>query len=78
MHARQLGRLEALIASLGVKNANQGSQCFENITPSMTQPRARVQVPCESVLCFKHEASLCSGLSKPQWGHCGMIAGEAK
>ena len=59
----QLRRLEALIASLGVGNANQGdSQCFGNIKLSMTQLNTRVQVLCDSMLCFKHETSLCSGL----------------
>lgn len=79
INARQLRRLAARIVSLGVRNANQGaSQCFGNIKPSMTQLNARVQVLCDSMLCFKHEASLCSGFLEHQWGHCGMTVGKPR
>ena len=62
-----------------VGNANQvASQCFGNIKPGMTQLNTRVRVLCGSMLCSKHEASLCSSLRERQWGHRGMIVGEAK
>lgn len=65
--------------ALRVGNANQdASQCFRNIKPGMTQLNTRVQALCDSMLCFKHEASLCSSLREHQWGHRGMIVGKAK
>lgn len=57
INARQLRRLETLTVSLGMRNANQGAcQYFGNIKPGVTQLNARVQVLCDSVLCFKYKA----------------------
>lgn len=62
--SRPLRRLEALGLAPRVGNTNQdASQHFGNTKPSTIQFNARVQALGDSVLCFKHEASLCSSLS---------------
>lgn len=74
-----LRRLEALRLAPRVGNANQdASQHFGNTKPSAIQFNARVQALGDSVLCFKHEASLCSGLREHLWGHRSVTVGEAK
>lgn len=51
-----------------VRKASQGAaQCSGNIKLGLSGMNTRAQVLSNSVLCFQHEASLCSGLRKHQW-----------